>query len=43
MNTDGAVPGLNQITYRLQVTVPSVSVLQAFDEIVAVVREKNIC
>ena len=41
MNTDGAVPGLNRNNaYRLQVTVPSAPALQAFDEIVAVVREK---
>lgn len=41
MNTDGAVPGLNRNNaYRLQVTVPSAPALQAFDEIVADVREK---
>jgi type I restriction enzyme S subunit len=41
MNTDGAVPGLNRNNaYRLQVVVPSAPVLQAFDEIVAGVREK---
>ncbi|MFZ2288458.1 MAG: restriction endonuclease subunit S [Halopseudomonas yangmingensis] len=41
MNTDGAVPGLNRNNaYRLQVVVPSAPALQAFDEIVAVVREK---
>jgi type I restriction enzyme S subunit len=41
MNTDGAVPGLNRNNaYRLQITVPSAPALQAFDEIVSVVREK---
>lgn len=41
MNTDGAVPGLNRNNaYRLQVVVPSALALQAFDEIVTVVREK---
>lgn len=41
MNTDGAVPGLNRNNaYRLQVVIPSAPALQAFDEIVAVVREK---
>ncbi|MGA4324011.1 restriction endonuclease subunit S [Ectopseudomonas hydrolytica] len=41
MNTDGAVPGLNRNNaYRLQVVVPSAPALQAFDEIVAGVREK---
>ncbi|MDX1297016.1 MAG: restriction endonuclease subunit S [Pseudomonas sp.] len=41
MNTDGAVPGLNRNNaYRLQVTVPSLPVLKAFDNVVADVREK---
>lgn len=41
MNTDGAVPGLNRNNaYRLQVVMPSAPALQAFDEIVGVIRGK---
>lgn len=41
MNTDGAVPGLNRTNaYRLSVVVPASPVLQAFDQMVALLRAK---
>lgn len=41
MNTDGAVPGLNRNNaYRLPVVVATTSILESFDEIVSLLRNK---
>jgi type I restriction enzyme S subunit len=41
MNTDGAVPGLNRNNvYRLQITLSSNEIIQAFDDVVMPLRKK---
>jgi type I restriction enzyme S subunit len=40
MNTDAAVPGLNRNNvYRLTVALPTNNVLEAFDDVVKVIRD----